>query len=154
MLKSIVHWDSTSIKSASHLPVLLLLKEKQKMTRWMVTKISQMQKVKANSRISKQRKRRKYSYLWSVHQNYQPVIDRDNNIAFSDSTLPGWTVFNNIVHYQVKPMVFARITYVFIMSVWMTFYTCRCKSDSLPISLSNILFSGTLWNQPWLQLSA
>ena len=50
------------------------------------------------------------SYLRSVHQDNQPVVDGDDDVPLPDSTLPSWSRLNHVLHDQVETVVFTEIT--------------------------------------------
>ena len=48
------------------------------------------------------------SYLRSVHQDDQPVIDSDDDVTLPDSALPGRAILNHVLHNQVEAVIFTE----------------------------------------------
>ena len=59
------------------------------------------------------------SYLRSVHQDDQPVIDSDNDVTLPDSALPSRATLHNVLHDQVETLVLTEET--------------QCQTDSKQI---------------------
>ena len=49
----------------------------------------------------------KSTYLRSIHQDYQPVIDCDDHVPRAHPALPGGARLHHLVHYQMESLVLA-----------------------------------------------
>merc|ERR1719219_152219 len=48
------------------------------------------------------------SNLSSVHQDYQPVVNSDDDITFPDAALPGGAALHHVVQDEMKAVIFTE----------------------------------------------